>query len=117
MNRETQNLLFKLALLAGGAYAVYWFFTSGLKQIASGAANAITNAGAAVGGGLYEFWHPGAEGESLFYTVRFPNGAQHSVASSNVSSNGQFSLIVPPYTNQRWQIVIDKVNRKIALPI
>lgn len=113
MNRNTQDLLVKLALVAGGAYALYWFFTSGLAKIGGAVGSAVTQVGASIGGGLYEWLHSNAAGDLLYYTITFPNGSRHAIPASDVH-NGEFDYIAPPLAPTHWRIVVNAQGVKFA---
>jgi hypothetical protein len=51
---------------------------------------ALTAIGEATGGAVYEFFHPNAAGETLFYMVNFSNG-KHSIPASTVDASGRFT--------------------------
>ena len=70
----------------GAGLYLAWKTYSGL----SAAADVLANTGSAIGSGLYDFFHPDAVGETLFYTVNFPDGSRHSVPSSVVAGDGWF---------------------------
>lgn len=69
-----------------------------------------------LGGAVFDLFHPGEVGESVFYRVTFPNGASHAIAAGDVDSAGRFSYIQPPYANTRWQIYVDGAGMKLAKP-
>lgn len=74
--------MFAAALIAGGV----WVYRK-LDAVPK----ALNAAGAAIGGGLYEFFHPDPTGEKLFYVVNFSNG-KHAIPSSTVDSAGRFTF-------------------------
>lgn len=72
-------------VIGGGAYLLYQLFTT----VRSGA-QALNDAGTAIGSGLYDFFHRDPLGETLYYTVTFPDGSRHSVPSRSVDNAGLF---------------------------
>lgn len=71
----------------------------------------LGNLGVSISSGLFEIWNPitgfkDPVGETLFYTVTFPDGKRHAVASSLVNSAGKFQF------NGVWyQMVIGKADK------
>lgn len=74
------------AAIGGIGYLV--LKTIGLFKSAS---DVLTSAGSAAGGAVYEWLHPNAVGETIFYTARFPDGSFHTVPSLSVASDGTFT--------------------------
>jgi hypothetical protein len=71
----------------------------------------LNDAGAAIGSGLFNLFHPDPVGETLYYTPTFPDGRRHAVPSRSVSRNGQFTL--PEfYGPQRWLLLTSKQDGK-----
>jgi len=66
---------------------------------------ALSSVGSAIGSGLYEFFHPNAAGESLYYTATFPDGSRHAIPSSAVNSSGIFTR-----ESVRYQLLTDKAT-------
>jgi len=103
---KTRDIL----LLAGLAGAVYWLASRGIAQVSK----ALTSTGEAIGSGLFDFFHPHQAGELLYYSVTFPNGDRHAIASGNVDSNGLFRFALPPMVEQTWQMIVDANGNKYA---
>jgi len=103
---KLEKLLPWAAVIAGA------FVISKLFNIGKGASEVLTATGEAIGGKLYELFNPATEGETLFYTVKFPDGTFHAVASSFVDADGFFvnKNLAPqnPGDGKRYRIVIDK---------
>lgn len=72
-------------LIAGGIYVVYQVVTT-IKATGE----VLGNAGSAIGTGLYDFFHRDPLGESVYYTVTFPDGSRHSIPSRSVDNGGLF---------------------------
>lgn len=100
-----------------GAVGAGIFLALKLLRPAQAALDALGNAGAAIGSGLFDLFHPNQVGETLFYTTYFPNGSRHAVASQSVSASGQFQMVIPPLANTRWQLLQGKDGRKYATPV
>jgi hypothetical protein len=106
-----------LAALLGAGYAAYRIAGKG-KESLDAARLAVTDA-------VFEFFHPDAVGETLFYTVRFPDGATHAVPSRAVDRNGVFTNrnLSPQYAGdgKRYRILVDTSKpagiNKVAQPI
>lgn len=73
------------AAIAGVAYVAYKAVT-----LTAAVSDALASVGSAVGSGLYDFFHRDQVGETLFYTVRFPDGVKHSIPSRSVDNAGLF---------------------------
>lgn len=73
-----------IAILAAIAVAIY-YLTRGAKSVS----NALTSTGETIGSTLYDWFNPNPVGETLFYTVIFPDGSKHAIPSGAVS-NRQF---------------------------
>lgn len=86
--------LITIGVAAGIGYALYrWIDSIGgfVKKAGSTAAAAVEETGGAIGRTIYDLFHPSQVGESLYYTVDFPDlGGRHSVASGNVDASGRF---------------------------
>ena len=100
--------------LAAGVYL--------LTRATSKVADALTDAGSAIGSGLYDFFHPDQLGETTFYVVTFPDGQRHSVPASKVDSSGVFlnQNLAPTYAGdgKRYRIVVSKANgTRSAFPV
>lgn len=111
MNRETKALLLQLAVIGLAGYVGYRV----IRGIGKGARDALTDAGSALGSGLFDLFHKDQAGESLFYTVTFQGGAKHAIASRAVDANGFFN-----YAGKRFRLLIDRSivsgNNKFAFP-
>lgn len=114
MDAGNRNLLIRFALYAGAAWGLYWLVSKGFRELGGAAGRAVTGAGQIIGGKVYDLFHPSPVGETLFYTVTFPNGTRHSVPSSSVNTQGQFTYSLPPLAPRRWQLLQDAKGFKIA---
>lgn len=106
-----------LALFGAGAYFLY--------RTSTAAQRALATAGEAIGSGLFDLFHPDQVGETLFYTVAFPDGQNHAVPSRSVNSAGRFvnRNLSPSYPGdgKTYQLVVDKSKpagvNKAAFPV
>jgi hypothetical protein len=113
------NLLLVLAIGGVALYAVNQLTGIG-KNIAGG----FRNAGEALGSKLFDLFHPNPVGETLYYTVEFPDGRRHSIPSGTVNADGVFTWVgnsVQQGDGRRYRLLIDKritsgVNKK-AFPL
>lgn len=112
--------LVKWTLIAVGGYLALKLLQTtvavgeGVTAIASGTKKALNSLGSAIGSGLFDLFWPASDqvGEMLFYTVTFPDGARHAIASGSVNGGGQFT-----YNNIRWQMLIEKSSKmRYAVP-
>lgn len=103
-----------LSMIAIGGAILYMIFKASktVKDTIASAGQFLSNTGESIGGSVFDIFHPNAAGDLLYYTVNFPNGVRHSIASSLVDSNGQFDFVVPPYSNTRWQIVTNRQDNQ-----
>jgi hypothetical protein len=86
------------AALAFALYSVYKVYR-GTKAVT----DALHNAGSAAGSAIFDWFHPDQVGETIFYTVQFPDGSKHAIASRAVGSDGGFL-----FNNVRYRIRVDK---------
>lgn len=118
----------KILVWGGVALAVYfvvWPALSTLFLIKDAAGAAIQTSRDALASGLYAVFGPTLKNESLFYSVRFPDGQIHSVPSMAVASDGSFTNanLTPSYAGdgKRYRMLIDtrvkSGNNKTALPL
>jgi len=105
-----------LALIGAAGFVAYKLFgfvggaaKEGLKY--------LNTAGEALGSKLFDLFHPNAVGESLYYTVTFPNGARHAIPSGAVDSAGQFDYVQPPLAARRYQLLTGKDGLRYAAPV
>lgn len=102
MDKETRNLI----LIVGvAAFAVYY-----VKKIAGAAGAAFDATGSWIGGQLYEWAHPSAEGESLYYVVLFPTNEKHAIASGDIRSDGTFT-----YQGNAYRMRTDASGNHVAV--
>jgi hypothetical protein len=103
-------------VLGVGYYA--WKLKDKGKEALDAARLSVTDA-------VFEFFHPDAVGETLFYNVRFPDGATHAVPSRAVDRNGVFlnRNLSPQYKGdgKRYRILVDTSKptgiNKVARPL
>lgn len=96
---DTKGLLVIGALAAAGVYAA--------KKLGGIAGNAYQGAVSGTADVLMRLIGPEDKSESLFYTVQFPNGATHAVGKNAISSDGTFTLTVPPLAATRWKLLVN----------
>lgn len=114
MDRKT---LLLLALLGLGGYYLY--------RKAADVVKVFRNAGEALGSGLFDLFHPDPVGETLFYTVLFPDGQRHAVPSRAVANDATFvnRNLSPNYPGdgRKYKIIVDKTKasgvNKTAYPV
>ena len=87
-----------LGAVLGAGYLAYKTL-----NVAAKVPEALTATGEAIGGTVYELFHPNAVGETLFYNVHFANG-NHAIPSSTVDSQGRFTYRGAPF------VMRDKAN-------
>jgi hypothetical protein len=83
---KTRDLV--LLVAAGGLAA--WFISNRLKAAGQAVLSAPGAIGEAAGGALFDWIHPDAAGDSVYYTIAFPDGNKHSLAQSMLGPNGEF---------------------------
>lgn len=97
------------AIAAGVAFVAWEFLSVGKK-----AADALANAGGAIGSGLYDFFHKNQMGETLFYTATFPDSVRHTIPSRVVTEDGFFtnSNLSPQYAGDgvRYRLMKKKTD-------
>lgn len=94
------NTLLILAAIAGGGIALARVLNLGAR-----AKDKLQDIGEAISSGLFDFFHPNAAGELLYYTVQFPDGKTHAVPSQSVNAAGQFTWRMD---GKRYQLLVDK---------
>ena len=93
---KTRNML----LLLGAGGLVAWYFSSKVTAAASAALALPGQAGEAIGNALYDWGHPSQPWESIFYSVKFPDGSTHMIPGSTVDSTGAFTYSGVDYKMQ-----------------
>lgn len=98
------------AVIGVGAALLYAVVQVGRKigGAAGAVGDALTKTGETIGEKIYTLFHPDVVGESLFYTVTFPDGKRHSVPSRSVSQTGQFWY--PATNGKKYQLLVDKAT-------
>lgn len=94
------NMFLSLAALGVGGYLFYTYVWPQLKKLGN-VGTAVTNAGAAVGGSLYEALNPGSAGASVTYIVTMPDGSKQAVNNTSLDNNNQFTVNNQTYQLQR----------------
>lgn len=87
---KLEKILPWAAVIAGA------FVISKLFDFGKAAASAVTATGEAIGGSLYEYFHPDAAGDPTNYLVTFPDGVRHQVPSRSVNADGTFVNVGAP---------------------
>ncbi len=131
MKSQDRNSLLILGAAGVGVFVVFKLldkalnFNKGTPYEGAGAVGTAANianqvsggvlakAGAAFGRALYDWTHPGSAGEALYYSVTFPDGQKHAIASGDVAKNGTFTY----KTGARFRIVVDSLGFKFAAPL
>lgn len=88
--------------LGAGADAILGGFPSWLGEAIGGTAADAKEA-------LSQFFNPSAGGADVFFTVTFPDGARHAIASNLVSKTGGFT-----YSGKAYQIFDDAAGKHFA---
>lgn len=73
-------------ILGGVALAAWWLYKK-----ATAIPQALTDAGEAIGGQLFDWFNPNAGGAAVTYIVNFAGGVKHAINSNTVDSNGLFT--------------------------
>jgi len=99
-------------ILTWGAIGVGLYLGLKVVGLIEDTGSVLKSSGEAIGSGLFDFFHPDAAGETLYYNVMFPNGQRHAVPSRAVDSNGIFrnSNLSPNYAGDglRYRIMVRK---------
>lgn len=81
-----------------------------LKQSKKFIDNALQSPRDALASGLYRLFGPDEEfGDSLYYTIGFPDGSRHAIPSSSVQKNATFQ-----YQNMWYQMLMGKDGKRYA---
>lgn len=73
-------------ILGAVGVAGFWLY----RKVTS-VPEALARVGESASAAVFEFFHPNAVGETLFYTVNFSNG-RHAIPASTVDSQGRFTF-------------------------
>lgn len=93
-------------LLLGGVAFAAWFLYRKFTAIPQ----ALTDAGEAVGGTLFDWLNPGAGGAAVTYIVNWAGGVKHAVNSNQVDSNGLFT-----YNGVQFKLMNDAAGNHWAV--
>lgn len=100
--------------IAGGAYLLFKLLNLGsaVGSAASAVGNALTSTGESIGGALFDWIHPKAAGESLYFTTQFLDGSKHAIPSLSVDIFGRFT-----YNGVRYLMMSSATVPHIAVPV
>lgn len=105
------------AAVIAGAFVVAKLFDFGKK-----ASDVLTSTGEAIGGSLYEYFHPNPEGDPMNFLITFPDGVRHQVPSRSLSSDGTFvnvgDGVVYRGDGKTYRMMIRKTDgNRFAVPV
>jgi hypothetical protein len=77
-------------ILTWGAIGAGLYLAFKVLGLVNSSKDALAAAGGAIGSGLYDLFHRDPLGETTFYVVTFPDGANHSIPSRSIDNAGLF---------------------------
>jgi hypothetical protein len=118
MNEALKNpvpLAFAAIIVIGFVYILSRKILSDTVGAVGDAASAVNDArvslGSSIGETIFEWFNKPAGGSSdLYYTVLFPDGTRHAIASPDVSSDGYFN-----YQGVRYRMGTNGENTRVAV--